>query len=170
MVTPSPQDPPTWQQVVSRAIRLRAEQAASESIGYEELVGEDLTLEQVAELLVVIGEVATAAYKAKAAIAAHLASQFETEGRTSIEVAGMLVLFKPKRTLRVKDPDGFWEYMRANPELLDPAFNPNNIRKTGIPESVFDTFFEYEVGHTPEITEVPMWVIEDNKRRKEQQS
>ena len=64
--------------------------------------------------------------------------------------------------------EGFWSWMRSNLELLEVAFNPNSIRKTGIPGSVFDSFYEVVESDKPKVVSIPVEIIEANKQRREQ--
>jgi len=159
-----PQRLPDWKLAIAKMIALRSEDG---DITYNDIIGEELDTVQVAEFLVVMGEVAVAAAAIRRAVTDELARRMASEEITAIEAAGVLVTWKPKKTTRVVDIDGFWSYMRANPHLLEPGFNPNSLRKTGIPASVFDTFFEEVPGVEPVISEIPMFVVERNRNKKE---
>jgi len=168
MPSAEPSSLPRWQDIIARVIGFRSSDEDAE-IDYGQLVGEELTTEQVAELLLIFTEINTAAWVAKKAMTAELARRMASEERTSLEVAGSLVTWKPKKEQRIVDTEGFWEYMKANPDLLPAAFNPNNTRKTGIPSHVFDTFFEVREGVEPVIGVVPMFIIEELRNKKERQ-
>lgn len=157
---------PSWSQIIQRVIMARGEQG---DIDYNQLVGEELATEQVAELMVVLGEIATSAGIAKGAIATELARRMKEEDRTGLEAAGQWVTFKPKRSTKVSNIEGYWKYMLANPELLPKAFNPNDTRKTGIPSSVFDTFFETTEGSEPVLSTIPLTVLEENRNKRARQ-
>jgi hypothetical protein len=160
---------PPWQAIIARVIAFRSSNEDAD-IDYDQLVGEELDTEGVAELMLIFTEINTAAWVAKKAMTNELARRMAAEERTSLEVAGTLVTWKPKKgDPKVTDTAGFWEYMKANPDLLEAAFNPNNLRKTGIPSSVFDTFFEVKDGVEPVIGTIPMHIIEKLRNEKERQ-
>jgi len=156
---------PLSRDVVGVAVSLRAE---AEPPQYHELIGEDLPIDQLAELWLSLQEYQRAAKQALDAIAKELGAQLEDRDG-GIEVDAVWVSYKPRKSSRVTDIDGFWEFM-LNPEnigYLPKAFNPNNIRKTGIPESVLDTFYEVKETPTPVLSDVPVYVLNRNKARKE---
>ncbi len=138
-----------------------------ESATYGELIGVDIPLEQLAELWLMMVAYQRAAKNVVDVLAGELGVQLEEHGK-GVTVLEEYVMYKTKKSSRIKDAEGFWEFMKANPELLEVGFNPNAMRKTGIPSSVFDTF--YEVAETPKpfVQSVPTHVIERNKQRKEQ--
>ncbi len=148
--------------LVDIAIGLRAEDAPPT---FGELVGVDLPTDQIAELWLSALEYQRAAKSVVNAIAVQLGIQLEASGKP-VEVNGELVMYKTKKQSRIADPEGFWEWMKNNLEYLEPAFNPNSLRKTGIPESVLDTFYEVVESPKPEVSSIPVHVIERNKQRK----
>ncbi len=149
--------------LVRLAIMLRTE---GEPPTYGELVGVDLNVEQLARLWIEAVEHQVAAKSVVAAIAAELGPALARHGGP-IEIDTELVFYKTKTGKRIADPQGFWEWMKANPELLEVAFNPNSARKTGMPSSVFDTFYETTESDDPVVSAIPVHVIEANKQRKE---
>lgn len=159
---------PHWHQVLSRVLSLRAVNEEAD-ITYPQLIGEELGTEGVAEMMVVMAEVAIAAAVARKAMENELARRMADDEVTAIEVAGQLVTWKPKKKLVIENEDGFWEYMMAHPEVLPYAFNPNTTRKTGVPSAVFDTFFREEMGVEPVMSTIPMWKIEENRNKRARQ-
>ena len=154
MPSAEPSSLPRWQDIIARVIGFRSSDEDAE-IDYGQLVGEELT---------------TMAGTVKKAIIAKMAELMAAEERTSIEAAGVLVTWKPKKSTRVVDLEAYWDYMRKHPELLPAAFNPNDMRKTGIPQTVFDTFFEEVPGVSPVIGLAPMWIIEMLRNKKLRQT
>lgn len=154
--TPLPRD------LVARAMALRSE---GEPPSFDELVGEDMPVDQVAELWLSAQEYQRAAKNVLDAIALHLGNMLEASGKP-VEVMDMLVVYKTKKSSRIADEGGFWNWMKENPEYMT-AFNPNTIRKTKVPPSVLDTFYEVVETPQPVVTSIPVHVIERNKARKE---
>ena len=154
---------PRASDLVHTSIMLRTE---GEPPTYQELVGADLPVEQLARLWLETIEHQTAAKAVVAAVAAELGPALARHGGP-VEVDTNLVFFKTKKTKRITDAEGFWEWMKANSELLEVAFNPNAARKTGMPSSVFDTFYEDQETEDPVVSSIPVHVIEANKQRKE---
>ena len=154
--------------LIERATRLRAEQT-DDAPSFQELVGVDMETEELAELWLILVEYQRAARNVVAALAAELGTKLEASGN-GVEIMDQWVFFKKKRTSRIADAEGFWEWMKANPEYLEAAFNPNTMRKTGIPASILDTFFEQVEKPEPEVSSVPIYVLERNKAKKEAKS
>lgn len=155
-------DVPTPETMVKQAIILRTEEQPT----YDELVGVDLPTEDLAELYIRMQEYQRAAKRVLDVLASELGDAL-TELGTGVQVGDDWVMFKPRRSSRfMGDSEGFWEYMLANPELLPKAFNPNTLRKTGIPESVLDTFFDIEESAQPFVSTVPIHVLENAKRQR----
>ncbi len=154
---------PTPDDLVDTALRLKAESPPT----YQELVGVDLPIDQLAELWVLVVAYQRAAKNVVDQVAKELGQRLEKHG-SGVTVLDEWVMFKTRKSSRIADPEGFWEWMKANPDLLEAAFNPNSVRKTGIPSSVLDTFFEVVESPTPELSSIPIHVLERNKQRKEQ--
>lgn len=154
--------------LTAKAMRLRAEQKGP--LTFSELVGDDLNLEQVTSLWLALVEWKTSAGAVEKAISEHLAGLLEEKG-SGLEVEGHLV-FLSKGTKREAciDEAGFFDWLRANPDLLDRILNPNTVRKGSLPPAARDTFFEQTVERKPEFTPtpqaVPVEVLEDNKQKR----
>ncbi len=149
--------------LVRTAVMLRTE---GEAATYQELVGVNLRVKQLAQLWIEAVEHQRAAHNVVLEIAAELGPALATHGGP-VEVGTELVFYKTKKRKQIADPEGFWQWMKANPGLLEVAFNPNAARKTGIPSSVFDTFYETIESDDPVVSSIPVHVIEANKQRKE---
>ncbi len=149
--------------LVDLAIRLKAEEPPA----YGELIGEDLPIDQLAELWLIMVAYQRAAKNVVTALATELGVQLTEHGK-GVTVLDEYVVFKTRKSSRIADPEGFWEWMKQNPDMLETAFNPNSIRKTGIPSSVLDTFYDVVETPNPVVEAIPLHVIERNKQRKEQ--
>ena len=159
----SDHEQPTPADLVDMALRLKAEASPT----YQELVGEDLPIDQLAELWLLTLYYQRAAKNVLDVVATELGKRLQKHGG-GVTVLDEWVVFKTSKSSKIEDPEGFWEWMKANPDLLEVAFNPNSIRKTGIPSSVLDTFYEVVESPNPVVTSIPVHVLERNKQRKEQ--
>ena len=55
------------------------------------------------------------------------------------------------------DPEGFSEWAaQQSPAVIRKAFNPNYVRKSGLPDGVFDTFFHAERSEDRVLQVVPV--------------
>ena len=144
------------------AVMFRAE---GEPPTYNELVGEDLDDDELGQLWLTMTEYQRAAKVALDAITQELGSRL-ADRDTGLTVGTDWITYKPRRTSRVVDSEGFWEWIKANPDYLEAAFNPNSIRKTGIPSAVLDTFYEVVESPQPMVSSIPVHVLERNKQRK----
>ena len=55
------------------------------------------------------------------------------------------------------DRDGFFEWLSQQPlSVQKNAFNPNYVRKTGIGDTAFDTFFEKRKSEQPTLRAIPV--------------
>jgi len=157
-------------QMVSRVLMLRVEKG---DIDWAQLAGaadNELTTAELAQLYVSALEYRTAVGKTVNAMKDELARRMAAEEITSIDTATTLVTWKPKQTRKVVDSAGFWEFMANNPELYEVAFNPNDARSTGMPSSVFDTFFEKIPSVDPVLSEIPHEVLAEIRNKKERQT
>lgn len=145
------------------SLGLRSE---AEPPSFGELVGEDIPDDQLAELWLSAVDYQRAAKAVVDALVAELGTRMKTTD-TAIQVGETLVFYKARISSRIVDNDGFWEWMKKNPDLMEAAFNPNSIRKTGIPASVLDTFYEKVEKPNAEVQQVPVHVIERNKKGKQ---
>jgi hypothetical protein len=157
---------PTAQQMVTWAMGIRIEDGAAEGFTVDELVGgQELSDHEVAQLWLSMQHYRRAASAAEKALADEMASRM-AERESGLEVNGEWVMYKARKTKRVVDVEGFWEWMREHPESMASAFNPNSVRKTGIPPAVFDTFFEMVETGSPVLSSVPLEVLEAQKGAK----
>lgn len=150
--------------LIERAMRLRAEQN-EEPPSFQLLVGEDMEQSELAELWLVMVETQRAARNVVAAIADELGTAMGQSGEGT-QIGEDWVFYKTTKKSRIADPEGFWDWIKANPEFMEAAFNPNSIRKTGIPASVLDTFYEVVESDTPVVSSIPVHVLERNQQSK----
>lgn len=157
-------DLPTVTQLTTWALGIRAEDGAAEGITADDLLGgQELSDDELAQVWLSQQYYARAAQAAAKALGEELASRIEARG-TGLEVNGEWIMYQSRKTNRIVDAKGFWEWMRQHPEYLDKAFNPNATRKTGMPPAIFDTFFETVETGSPVLSSVPVEILEAKKR------
>lgn len=155
---------PNTAQLTSWAMAIRAEDGAQQPVLYDEIVGVELDDSEVAQLWLSMVHYQRAAQAAVTALVTELGKRLEALG-TGIEVGDEWIMYTPSKSSRIADAAGFWQWIKDNPEYLEPAFNPNTIRKTGIPSSVFDTFFEVVEAPKATVSSIPLHVLERNRQR-----
>lgn len=133
--------------VVDRLQRLKAEEPGPT---YSELVGEDLSDLEVAELWLVLDAYATAAKQAAQMIGGEWVQRYAETG--AVEVYGLLVYATDStKWERCTDPDGFWKAAkRYGFAQVSRWFNPNEAKMGSLPQAIRDTFFEKGRNKKPE--------------------
>lgn len=126
--------------LVDKAIRLRAESKVP--LTYGELIGEELSDEEVMNLHLSFDEWETAANAVKKALDDEVVRRIDARGKP-MEVSGYLITTKVGYTReRCHDTAGFLSWLIQYPEQGLAAVNPNNLRFGSLPPAVRDTFFE----------------------------
>ena len=159
----------TGRDVVERCVRLRNE---TKELVYNDLVGEELSDEDVARLWLSIDSYQTSVNAAVKAVGDEWVRRYQARGNYAIELDGFLVTTKLGTTREVcVDTAGFNAWLAQNPELVEAAFNPNSARMGSLPPAVRSTFFERTTSVKPDAVPypvaIPLEVIEENKARKE---
>jgi hypothetical protein len=132
----------TGRDVVERCVRLRNE---TTTLDYNDLVGEDLTDEDVARLWLSIDSYQASVNAAVKAVGDEWVRRYTARGNHAIELDGFLVTTKKGYTReRCIDPEQFLAWLAENPETVPAILNPNSIKFGSLPPAVRQTFFSKE--------------------------
>jgi len=147
-------------ELVDKATRLRSE---DKTFSYNELSGDDLELQELAELWVTATEWATAARAVKDAIGEELVRVLGDSSR-NVTASGQLIWLGVSTKEECVDPEGFNAWLYDNPAEIERVFNPNTARKGSLPPAVRDSFFEKVQYGEPKMQSVPVEVLAQKKR------
>jgi hypothetical protein len=156
----------TGRELADRVDRLRNE---TTTLFWDDVVGEDLTDEDVARLWLSATAYQTAVNQAVKLAADEWVRRFSDSNR-SVEVDGYLIFASKKSTSeKCIDTDGFLSWLAQNPLMIPAVLNPNNVKFGSLPPAVRSTFFEKRDVFKPDMTAVavPVEVLEQNKAKKE---
>jgi len=148
---------------VDKATRLRSESA---DFTYDDLISDNLTVDELAGLWISAQEWATAARQVEKIIGAKLGELLgESKTASNVQASGYLIWFGVSTKEECVDPDGFFSWLRENPDEVSKAFNPNTARKGSIPPAVRGTFFEKTLYGEPKMQSVPVEVLKPKGSR-----
>lgn len=152
--------------ITDKAMRLKAEGIDPT---YNDLVGEDLELDQLADLWLSCTSWKAAANLVDKVIGEKLAGILSAESR-GVEVSGHFVMaISGTKWEKCIDPEGFWTVLLRDPDRISRYFNPNDARKGSLPPEVRDTFFEKGETPKPEAAPrpaaIPVQVLETRRNK-----
>lgn len=154
--------------VVDRVARLRNE---TTTLFWNDIVGEELTDEEVARLWLSISAYQTAVNAAVKVVGDEWVRRFQDRNCTAIEVDGFLVVTKKGYTKEsCIDSDGFLSWLAQNPGMVPAVVAPNSVKFGSLPPAVRQTFFSKEDVVKPDTVEkpaaIPLDVLEQIKAKK----
>ena len=159
----------TGRDVVERCVRLRNE---TKTLVYNDLVGEDLSDEDVARLWLSIDSYQTSVNAAVKAVGDEWVRRYAARNCQAIEVDGyLLVTRKGYVKESCTDVGGFLSWLSSHPESIVSVVSPNSVKFGSLPPAVRDTFFVKEDVVKPDAVEkpaaIPLEILEQNRARKE---
>jgi len=95
----------------------------------------------------------------------NMAAAFRSGVPARTIASGYLIWFGVSTKEECVDPDGFFSWLRENPDEVSKAFNPNTARKGSIPPAVRGTFFEKTLYGEPKMQSVPVEVLKPKGSR-----
>lgn len=160
----------TPQSLADKAVRLRAE--TKTPLTYGELVGDELTDEEVARLHLNLDEYQTAVNAVVKAIGDEWVRRWKARGEKGLEVDGFWVATElGTKWEKCVDSFGLLDWLSKNPQMVHVVLNPNEVKKGSLPPAVRSTFYEQgrtvKPHHERKPVSVPFEVIEDNRKKKE---
>lgn len=151
-------------ELIDRATRLRSEDKV---FTYNELSGDDMSLEDLASLWIQSQEWATAARAVEKAIGEELAGLLgDSVTASSVTASGHLVWLGVSSKEECVDTAGFFGWLEENPSEISKAFNANTARKGSLPPAVRSTFFEKTQVGEPKMQAAPLEVLEMARQKK----
>lgn len=137
-------------------------------IEFSDLIEEEVSTEDLAELWLLFDEWKTAANQAEKILNAELAERMDQED--SMFTFGDWQVFRGWKSQSEKcvDPEGFFEWLAERPHQTAKLFNANSARKGSLPSAVRDTFFEKKRQPKAEKQAVaaPVQVLEDQRQKR----
>lgn len=161
----------SWHDGLAAITKKTYDLRAEGEIEFSDLIEEDVSTEELAELWLLFDEWKTAANQAEKILNAELAERMDRED--VMFTFGDWQVFRGWKSKSEKciDTEGFFGWLATQEDPVDTVeriVNPNNVRFGSLPPAVRDTFFKKSRPPKAEKQAVaaPVQVLEDNRQKK----